>query len=138
MRFDQEGYQLYTVDHGDAGRLRLDLAHSWGSKDTPSPILPGHDLIADSNAGWLCSQLDCSLDDNTNGNGDSLKRVQWLCAGPNVLLAVQDDLLVEYDMRMRAPLGLVAFLEGEANMGTKRQGVYVKKWIGLFNCSRHT
>jgi hypothetical protein len=38
--------------------------------------------------------------------------VQWLCAGPNVLLAVQDDLLVEYDMRMRAPLGLVAFLEG--------------------------
>jgi hypothetical protein len=34
-----------------------------------------------------------------------------------VLLAVQDGLLVEYDMQMRAPLGLVAFLEGEEGDG---------------------
>jgi hypothetical protein len=92
------------MDHGDAGRLRLDLEHSWASSESPSPILPEHDLIASPNAGWLRSQLDCSLEAGS--------QTQWLCAGSNVLLAVQDDLLVEYDMQMRAPLGLVAFLEG--------------------------
>lgn len=40
-----------------------------------------------------------------------------MAAGANVLLAVQDGLLVEYDMHMRAPLGLVAFLEGEEGDG---------------------
>lgn len=104
LRFDAQGYQLYTMDHGDAGRLRLDLEHTWASTESPSPILPEHDLIASPNAGWLRSQLDCSLEAGT--------QTQWLCAGSNVLLAVQDDLLVEYDMQMRAPLGLVAFLEG--------------------------
>lgn len=121
LRFDDDGYQLYTVDHGDAGRLRLDLQHSWNSQDAPSPILPGHDLIADPNAGWLCSQLECSLD-GSNGSGGS-NAVKWLAAGPNCLLAVQDDLLVEYDMQMRAPLGLVAFLEGrQASLVTQGGG----------------
>jgi hypothetical protein len=109
LRFDEQGYQLYTVDHGDAGRMRLDLAQTWASTEAPSPILPGHDLIAESDAGWLCSQLDCSLQED---GASGAKGVQWLAAGPNVLLAVQDDLLVEYDMQMRAPLGIVAFLEG--------------------------
>jgi hypothetical protein len=110
LRFDDQGYQLYTVDHSNAGRLRLDLAQTWASKEAPSPILPGHDLIAESDAGWLCSQLDCSLQEADGAGG--AKGVQWLAAGPNVLLAVQDGLLVEYDMQMRAPLGIVAFLEG--------------------------
>lgn len=127
LKFDPQGYQLYTVDHGDAGRLRLDLAHSWDSSEAPSPLLPGHDLIADPNAGWLCSQLECGLDSssggsssNGTGGSDGSKAVVWLPAGPNCLLAAQDDLLVEYDMQMRAPLGLVAFLEGgcdEQNIG---------------------
>lgn len=59
-------------------------------------------------AGWLRSQLDCGL---TQSYDESSGAVQWLVAGPNVLLAVQQGMVVEYDLQMRSPVGVVAFLE---------------------------
>jgi hypothetical protein len=67
-------------------------------------------MIPDANAGWLNSRLECGV---TASMEEELGRVQWHAAGPNVMLAVQDDLLVEYDVEMRSPVGIVAFLEGE-------------------------
>jgi hypothetical protein len=108
LRLDGEGYQLFTVDHEDAGRLRLDLRHTWGNPASPEPVTPEEELVCDPSSGWLCSQLDCGLGEEEGAGG----AVQWLPAGPNCLLAVQGDLLVEYDMETRSPVGLVAYLEG--------------------------
>lgn len=108
LRFDQQGYQLYTVDHNDNGRLRLDLQHAWAATDSPEPVTPEHELIPDESAGWLRSQLDCGV---TQSYQEAAGPVQWLVGGPNVLLAVQQGMVVEYDLQMRAPVGVVAFLE---------------------------
>jgi hypothetical protein len=115
VRFDREGYQLFTVDHNDDGSLRLDLQQDWNCATPPQPITPESELICDPSSGWLCSQLDCQLGGPVEGfaaGGDGAGGVQWLPAGPNCLLAVQDDILVEYDMEMRSPAGVVAFLQG--------------------------
>lgn len=121
LRFDDQGYELLTVDHSDGGRLRPDLAHSWASPASPAPVTPEHELLCDPAAGWLCSELDCVLPDEGGGDGsgsNGAPRVRCLPAGPNCMLAVQEELVVEYDMEMRAPVGLVAFLEpGEAGLG---------------------
>lgn len=109
LRFDAQGYQLFTVDHNSAGNLRLDLQQPWASASPPVPVTPQHEVIPDPNAGWLSSRLECGLTDSME---EELGKVQWHAAGPNVMLAVQDDMLVEYDVEMRAPVGIVAFLEG--------------------------
>ncbi|KAF6253281.1 Metallo-dependent phosphatase-like protein [Scenedesmus sp. NREL 46B-D3] len=109
LRFDNQGYQLFTVDHVKAGKLRLDLQQPWASAGPPVPVTPEHEMIPDASAGWLSSRLECGLTDSVD---EELGRVQWHAAGPNVMLAVQDDMLVEYDVEMRAPVGIVAFLEG--------------------------
>jgi hypothetical protein len=106
LRLNSQGYQLFTVDHEDAGRLRLDLRHPWGNPASPEPVTPEEELVCDPSSGWLCSQLDCGLE------GEQQGAVQWLPAGPTCLLAVQGELLVEYDMETRSPVGLVAYLEG--------------------------
>jgi hypothetical protein len=67
-------------------------------------------MIPDANAGWLSSRLECGLSDSVD---EELGRVTWHAAGRNVMLAVQQDMLVEYDVEMRSPIGIVAFLEGE-------------------------
>lgn len=99
---------MLTVDHGDGGRLRRDLAHTWDAAAAPAPITPEHEIIVEPGAGWLCSQLDCQV-----GGGGPGQGVSWLPAGRNCLLAMHDGLLLEYDMAMRAPLGLVAYVDGE-------------------------
>lgn len=58
---DAEGYRLYTMDH-ETGALRLDLEHSWADPSGPRPLTPPDELICDPSAGWLCSQVDCSLE----------------------------------------------------------------------------
>jgi hypothetical protein len=110
LRFDTQGYQLFTVDHNNTGKLRLDLQQQWTSASPPVPVTPEHEMIPDANAGWLSSRLECGV---TASMDEELGRVQWQAAGPNVMLAVQDDMLVEYDVEMRSPVGIVAFLEGE-------------------------
>lgn len=95
---------MYTCDHDD-GSMRLDLAHGWTNTSRPAPILPLDEAVCDPDDGWLCSKLDCKL-------GEDNEFVRWIPAGPAAMLAVQDDLVVEYDMEMAAPIGVVAFLKG--------------------------
>lgn len=187
LRFDDHGYELFTVDHVAGGRLRLDMQHQWASQEQPQRVTPEHELVPDPRAGWLTSRLDCGITESAgvwqwvSAGGDGASRtdtcavkrtlsnchphctchaamkrlahlrahvhcrcsaahtvllllstaphrtalyctdeeaggaVEWLPAGANVMLAVQDDLLVEFDMARRAPIGVVAFLEGASS-----------------------
>lgn len=110
LRFDDHGYELFTVDHVAGGRLRLDMQHQWASQEQPQRVTPEHELVPDPRAGWLTSRLDCGITESADEEAGGA--VEWLPAGANVMLAVQDDLLVEFDMARRAPIGVVAFLEG--------------------------
>lgn len=124
LKLSQGGYELYTVDHTDGGRTRLDLKHAWADVSTPPVVCtPAEELLCDPDAGWLCSRVDCdvaggmasSLDEaGGDGYGGS---VRWFSAGGDVLLALQDGLLVEYDLRSRAPVGLVAKLPSSSEAG---------------------
>jgi len=95
----RDGYQLYTMDHDD-GTLRLDLEAGWSASDVPVPVpLSEDELLCDPTAGWLCSPA--------SPIGADTPHTKWFPAGPSTLLALHDDLLVEYDAATRAPMGLV-------------------------------
>ncbi|PNW74215.1 hypothetical protein CHLRE_13g589870v5 [Chlamydomonas reinhardtii] len=101
LRGDSDGYQLYTVDH-DTGGLRLDLAARWVDPGAPTPLIPEEELVCDPDSGWLCSQMDCKVGDNSSGF------VTWYAVGHQTILARHtNDLLIEYDMATAAPIGLV-------------------------------
>lgn len=102
LRTDAAGYEIYTVDHED-GALRLDMKHEWADRSPPVSIVPDDELLCDTASGWLCSQIDAKI-----GDADAAPGVTWLPAGPNVMLALQANLLVEYDMEMAAAVGVVA------------------------------
>jgi 3',5'-cyclic AMP phosphodiesterase CpdA len=128
LKMTSQGYELYTVDHTDGGRKRLDLKHRWEDVSTPPVVCtPAEELLCDPDAGWLCSRVECDVGGDVVGGMASpvegaaagaaaaaSGRVQWFPAGGDVLLALQDGLLVEYDLRSRAPVGLVAKLPAEA------------------------
>ncbi|GFH23148.1 metallophos domain-containing protein [Haematococcus lacustris] len=77
------GWRLSTLDH-DSGKLRADLAGSWDTAAAMQLLTPQQELItSDAGSGWLCSRLDCDVQDR------------------------QGQLLVEYDIASAAPIGLV-------------------------------
>lgn len=100
LRGNHEGFELFTLDH-ESATLRLDLKGDWSPAHVPVVHTPEDELLCDPSKGWLCSQWDCSLGQDGYG-------VKWYVAGPNTLLALQDGLLVEYDLAMQAPIGVVA------------------------------
>eukprot|EP00898_Chlorokybus_atmophyticus_P003927 jgi/Chlat1/4535/Chrsp29S08895 len=103
LKIIETGYEVYTLDHDDdAPRLRLDLHHEFGSPDPPSPIVPVDELLCDPSKGYLCGRTECSI------IGENIEGVMWFPAGPSCMLALQDELLVEYNTRWRAPIGVVA------------------------------
>jgi hypothetical protein len=55
----RNGFELYSVDHGAGGALRLDLAHAWADPSAPAVLTPRDEMICDPGAGWLCSRVDC-------------------------------------------------------------------------------
>ncbi|GAX76356.1 hypothetical protein CEUSTIGMA_g3802.t1 [Chlamydomonas eustigma] len=128
LQVDHEGYEVLTMDH-EVGALRLDLKGSWRLSDRPRPQLPPDDeLLCDPSAGWLCDRG--SSDSSVEGgdeDGNSLlsdgqagsmlgkdnEYVKWYRVGLRSILAIQDDLLVEYDIDTASPIGLVCkFPEG--------------------------
>ncbi|PSC75593.1 calcineurin-like phosphoesterase [Micractinium conductrix] len=107
LKGTEEGYELYTMDH-DTGGLRLDLKHSWDDSSSPQPLMPEDELICDPAAGWLCSKVDCPVPDDAEFTPlDLSPPVTWLNAGPGCMLAVQDEIIVEYDTRSMSPIGVV-------------------------------
>ena len=121
LRVTREGYEVCTVDHGDGGRLRVDLKQAWADTSAPAPVTPEDELVCDPDAGWLCSAVDCGLSSSVGGagagageEGGKSASTQWFPAGGNCLLALHDGgLLVEYDIETRAPVGLVADATGK-------------------------
>ncbi|GLC68750.1 hypothetical protein PLESTF_000732800 [Pleodorina starrii] len=104
LRGGPEGYQLFTVDH-DGGALRLDMEAKWDEQAPPVPVVPEDELLCDPDAGWLCSQMDCKMGDNSSGF------ITWYPVGSETILALQaGGLLIEYDMSSAAPIGLVTRL----------------------------
>ncbi|KXZ48613.1 hypothetical protein GPECTOR_26g516 [Gonium pectorale] len=110
LRGDSRGYELLTVDH-DTGAARLDMAAEWGDASAPVPVVPEDELLCDPDAGWLCSQIDCKVGDNSSGF------VTWYPVGSATILALQaGGLLIEYDMASAAPIGLVARVPEESSL----------------------
>lgn len=101
LKGTSEGYQLYTLDHG-SGEMFLNVDHRY---DDPLPPVhtppPSEDMVCDPEKGWVCAELTCDLDERGK------PRATWLPAGPHSLLAVQGNLLVEYDPEMQSPIGVV-------------------------------
>jgi hypothetical protein len=99
LRASAAGYSLYTVDHVAGGTLRLDMMRAYADVAPPVPLPPprADALACDPAAGWLCATEDCALDG---------PRPVWLPTGTGEL-AVQQNALVEYEGRTRAPLGVV-------------------------------
>ncbi|KAL6762491.1 Metallo-dependent phosphatase-like protein [Haematococcus lacustris] len=109
------GWRLSTLDH-DSGKLRADLAGSWDTAAAMQLLTPQQELIASTaGSGWLCSRLDCDVQDRQVGSGEvSSPQAQgrgastsWFNVGPSTILALQGQLLVEYDIASAAPIGLV-------------------------------
>ncbi|EFJ48704.1 hypothetical protein VOLCADRAFT_104564 [Volvox carteri f. nagariensis] len=101
LRGGPDGYRLFTVDH-DSGALRLDMEARWDEQSPPIPVVPEDELLCDPDAGWLCSQMDCKMGDNSSGF------ITWYPVGSETILALQaGGLLIEYDMSSAAPMGLV-------------------------------
>lgn len=108
LKGSEEGYEMFTMDH-DSGEMRLDLAHRWDDAGPPKPVVPLAELICDPSAGWLCSKVDLLAGDGNSSAAamDQPAPVTWLNAGPGRMLAVQDEIIVEYDTRSMSPVGVV-------------------------------
>lgn len=97
-----DGFELYTVDH-DGGTARCDLRGNWHGRDPPEILVPTDELLCDPSSGWLCSEVDCSLE----SRNAAAPEVTWWNAGPRTMLSRTDDLLIEYDVETMAPIGAV-------------------------------
>ncbi|KAG1676127.1 hypothetical protein FOA52_004967 [Chlamydomonas sp. UWO 241] len=101
----KDGYEVHTVDH-DTGEMRPDLESGWGPRDVPVPIpLSEDELLCDPSAGWLCSKIDGQADTECDFTDNDF--IKWLPVGSKSILALQDDMLVEYDVALRSPVGVV-------------------------------
>jgi hypothetical protein len=94
LRANAAGYSLYTVDHVAGGTLRLDMTRTYADAAPPVPLQPpeADAMTCDPAAGWLCAVDEAALEGMPTGTGE---------------LAVQQNALVEYEARTRAPLGVV-------------------------------
>lgn len=106
LKGNANGFEVYTVDH-DTGTQRLDLRGGWEAVP-PQYMTPEDDLLCDPSSGWLCSQVDCTLDGTDIASTSTrTKSTVWFNAGPRTMLTLQDDILVEYDVSTMAPIGAV-------------------------------
>ena len=99
----QRGVQVWTVDHEDGGRQRLDLEFGW--TDTPVPQTPKDEIVCDVSAGYVCAQDACSVLWHEN--------LRWWTISADALLALQDGMLLEYDMHTFAPVGAHLLLQAQ-------------------------
>eukprot|EP01026_Neomeris_dumetosa_P064974 TRINITY_DN6220_c0_g1_i9.p1 TRINITY_DN6220_c0_g1~~TRINITY_DN6220_c0_g1_i9.p1 ORF type:complete len:477 (+),score=54.31 TRINITY_DN6220_c0_g1_i9:74-1504(+) len=106
LRIMQEGYELFTRDHED-GSLRLDVKSSWDDSQ-PQIVTPEEELVCDPEAGYVCGFNSCSLLEPPN--------VTWLNTGTKYQLALQSNMLIEYDMRTFSPVGAACLDVGERDV----------------------
>ena len=118
LKGNKESFEVYTVDH-DTNSLRLDLQGRWDDPSPPKYMVPQSELLCDPSSGWLCSEIDCSVDldaeeclENENEEkmilASSAKKIgKWFNAGATTMLSLQEEVLVEYDVATMAPIGAV-------------------------------
>lgn len=90
--------QVFTVDHEDSGRVRLDLDFAWDDNATPVPVTPDEEILCDVAAGYICARDACSVLWHD--------AVKWWPIGETHMLALQDGMLLEYDTATFAPTGV--------------------------------
>eukprot|EP01025_Chloroclados_australasicus_P048044 TRINITY_DN5431_c0_g1_i3.p1 TRINITY_DN5431_c0_g1~~TRINITY_DN5431_c0_g1_i3.p1 ORF type:complete len:489 (+),score=62.67 TRINITY_DN5431_c0_g1_i3:838-2304(+) len=95
LRVTEEGYELFTRDHYD-GSLRQDVKGLWKEKQ-PEVVTPEDELVCDPDAGYVCGFNSCSLLEPPN--------VTWLNTGSIYQVALQDNMLIEYDISTFSPIG---------------------------------
>jgi hypothetical protein len=91
--------QVYTLDHEEDSRLRLDLDVIWSDTAVPVPRTPDDEIVCDVEAGYICARDACSV-----LWWDS---VEWWPTGEKTMLALQDDMLLEYNTTTFAPAGML-------------------------------
>ncbi|NJR41272.1 MAG: hypothetical protein HC767_00080 [Akkermansiaceae bacterium] len=92
--------QVYTVDHESKSRTRLDLDVAWNDTTVPEPLTPDEEIVCDVEAGYICARDACSV--------LWWENVKWWPTGKNTMLALQDDMLLEYDTTTFAPAGVLS------------------------------
>lgn len=90
--------QVYTVNHDSDGPPRLDLDVAWSDESVPVPVTPDEEIVCDVEAGYICARDACSV--------LWWEGVQWWPTGQKTMLALQDDMLLEYDTTTFAPSGM--------------------------------
>ena len=100
LRGGKDGFTVMTMDH-ETGASRVDLVGTWDAGDAPRILTPPEELICDISSGFLCSEVDCDIDNN---------EVRWFNSGAKSMLHLHENMLVEYDAVNMAPIGAV-FLE---------------------------
>jgi hypothetical protein len=119
LKGNKESFEVYTVDH-DTNSLRLDLQGRWDDQGPPKYMVPASELLCDPSSGWLCSEIDCSVDFDAdvcqeNQAGDEKMILSgggggggnWFNAGAKTMLSLQEEVLVEYDIATMSPIGAV-------------------------------
>jgi hypothetical protein len=88
-----------TVDHEDGGSLRLDSQFAWDSTEDPVSLTPEEEIVCDVSAGYVCARDACSVLWHEG--------FTWHTVSPDVLLAEQDGMLIEYDIHTFSPIGVL-------------------------------
>lgn len=118
LKGDSEGYKVFTMDH-DNGELRLDISGGWTDAAAPTVVTAVEELLCDPSDRWLCSKIDCVIEDVENSDGEDAESAisastpaprsyKWYSAGRACMLSLQNDIVVEYDIKTMAPVGAVA------------------------------
>jgi Calcineurin-like phosphoesterase len=121
LKGNKDSFEVYTVDH-DSNSLRLDLQGRWDDQGPPKYMVPTSELLCDPSSGWLCSEIDCSVDLDADvcvegfeneenliysGSINKNRAGKWFNAGSQTMLSLQEEVLVEYDIATMAPIGAV-------------------------------
>jgi len=124
LKGNKDSFEVYTVDH-DTNSLRLDLQGRWDDQGPPKYMVPSSELLCEPSSGWLCSEIDCSVDlpadlgqeeekddgkmilSLDRGNKVGNRGGKWFNAGATTMLSLQEEVLVEYDIATMAPIGAV-------------------------------
>jgi len=53
--------QVYTIDHAEGGRTRLDTDLAWADLESPVAITPDEEIVCDVSAGYMCARGVCAV-----------------------------------------------------------------------------
>jgi len=111
LRLLEDRFEVYTVDHGEGGSMRLDVRGNMEVYEDAVPEVmkvPGGEALvgAELGAHVFCASLPSQ--EIVQGHASSLDgAVQWMAVSEQIVLGLHHNQLVEYDVETRAPIGMV-------------------------------